>query len=109
MKAFLKFMYTDEIESKDIDKELLYAANKYDFKRLSSKCLIEISKSITDENVIEIIKTAYFLDIDDLFVHALDKLKKSDSNEKKTKLNALMKTYPKMASKITNLFLFGKK
>ena len=107
MKSFLKFMYTDMIKQEEINCELLYAANRYDFKRLASKCLIEISKSINEENAVEVLKAAYLLDKDELFRGALDKIKQSGSAEIKAKLNELMKAFPEMGSKISNLLLFN--
>ena len=89
------------------DCELLYAANKYNFKRLVSECLIYLRQTISDENVIEITKAAYLLDKDDLLLEAMNFLKQNGSEETKNHWNRLLKECPGMNLKTTNLLLFG--
>ena len=91
----------------DLDCELLYAANKYDFKRLVSECLRYLRHSITEENVIEISKAAYLLDKDDLLLEAMKVLKQIGSQETKRQWNALLKDWPGLSLKVTNLLIFG--
>ena len=90
-----------------IDCELLYAANKYNFKRLVSECLIHLRQTISDANVIEITKAAYLLDKDDLMLEAMRFLKQNGSEETKKHWNRLLKECPGLNLKTTNLLLFG--
>ena len=76
-------MFDVDIQGFLTDCELLYAANKYNFKRLVSECLIYLRQTINDENVIEITKAAYLLDKDDLLLEAMNFLKRNGSEETK--------------------------
>ena len=81
MKSFLKFIYTDLVELKEITCDLMKAADKYNFPRLISTvqlfctpegvmsnftyitdvCLKHLLKIISTENVMDILVTAYLL------------------------------------------------
>ena len=107
MKTFLKYIYTDFIEIEEIDCDLLYAANKYNFKRLVSECLKHLRYSINNENVIVIIMAAFLLDKDDLIMEAMKVLKENGTKDNLSEWNELLKECPGLSQKISNLLLFG--
>eukprot|EP00093_Oithona_nana_P014577 14577.XXX_910259_910522_1 [CDS] Oithona nana genome sequencing. len=70
MSLFIKFLYTDQIKSEDIDANLLIAADKYDLKRLVNICLKHLGSIIDVKNVMEITFTAYLIDNEQLLKKA---------------------------------------
>ena len=107
MTQFIKFLYTDELKSEDIDANLLIAANKYDLKRLVNICVKHLESIIDVENVMEITFTAYLIDNDQL----LQKASKFISNnigtiKKPEQWDQINKTYPHIAKKVIDLILF---
>jgi len=61
MRKFLTYIYTDKIEDKDVDLNLIYVADKYNVLRLVSECAVVLSKKITNDNVIEVLKAGYLV------------------------------------------------
>merc|ERR1712062_550903 len=107
MTQFIKFLYTDELKSDNIDVNLLIAANKYDLKRLVNICLIHLGSIIDATNVMEITFTAYLIDNDQL----LQKASKFISNnigaiKKPDQWDQIKKTYPHIATKVMDLIVF---
>ena len=107
MTQFVKFLYTDELKSEDIDANLLIAANKYDLKRLVNICLKHLGSIIDVTNVMEITFTAYLIDNDQL----LQKASKFMSNnigaiKKPEQWDHIKKTYPHIATKVMDLTFF---
>ena len=107
MTQFIKFLYTDELKSEDIDANLLIAANKYDLKRLVNICVKHLESIIDVENVMEITFTAYLIDNDQL----LQKASKFISNnigaiKKPDQWDQIKKTYPHIATKVMDLVIF---
>jgi len=107
MSQFIKFLYTDELKSEDIDANLLIAANKYDLQRLVNICLKHLGSIIEVTNVMEITFTAYLIDNDQL----LQKASKFISNnigaiKKPEQWDNIKKTYPHIATKVMDLIVF---
>ena len=107
MSQFIKFLYTDELNSEDIDVNLLIAANKYDLKRLVNICVKHLGSIIEVTNVMEITFTAYLIDNDQL----LQKASKFISNnigaiKKPDQWDQITKNYPHIATKVMNLIVF---
>ena len=68
MKTFLKFLYCDQIEVKDINSHLLI--DKYNVQRLTNICSSHLSKTISIKNVMDITVAAYLLNNEYLMLEA---------------------------------------
>jgi speckle-type POZ protein len=56
MQELLRFIYCEEVQDlKEIAKDLIYAAEKYEVNQLKEICIEELSKNVSDENVIELL------------------------------------------------------
>ena len=106
MKVFLEYMYTDFIKIKDINCKVLTAAHKYNFKRLFGECSEHLMFSIGKENIIEIIKSAYLIESEDLFRKAVLTVNKMGRKELNEDLNGLYKECPGILEKIAEYLLF---
>ena len=63
VEAFLKYIYTDEVDSsEDLDINLIYIAHKYNVSRLVSVCASILRRQINDENIVELLVAGYFLE-----------------------------------------------
>ena len=106
MKVFMEYMYTDFIKRKDINCKVLMAAHKYNFKRLFGECSEHLMYSIGKENIIEIIKSAYLIESEDLFRKAVLAANKMGRKELNEDLNGLYKECPGILEKIAEYLLF---
>ena len=70
MEKFLNFLYCDAISQSDISTKLLYVAHKYAVLDLEDFCVDVITKSITESNLMDIMKMAYLLHKKDLLLTA---------------------------------------
>jgi speckle-type POZ protein len=54
MRKLLRFIYYGEVQDlAKIAKDLIYAAEKYEVNQLKEKCIEELVKNVSEENVIE--------------------------------------------------------
>lgn len=84
-KAFLLFIYTDQVDFANVDAEdLLVAANKYLIPLLKFKCQEHLSQKLTEENCTELLMVAH--------VHNGVHLKKSATDFIRLHYKVVMKT-----------------
>ena len=107
MKTFLKYMYTDTISFEEINCDLLYAANKYNFPRLVSECVGRLALKINEKSILQILKAAYLLDKDDLLKVAMKAIKNGVKPSNKLEWDALKREHRGLASKVADCFMFG--
>jgi speckle-type POZ protein len=73
MKELLRFIYTGNIEDgKEVARELLTAADKYQIEKLKIRCCDILVKEVTAENAIELTLLADRVQNDALFQRSLD-------------------------------------
>ena len=107
MKAFLNFIYTDELKAEEITTNLLFAADKYDVKRLTNICLKHFENEINTENVMDITSTAFFIDNQGLLQKASEFIFKNRGKIKKCESwHDIREKYPKIAAKVMDLIVF---
>ena len=109
MKAFLKFLYKDEIKAEDINCDLLRLADKYNVNRLVNICLKHLQETIDVNNVVEITFTAYLISKDKLLQSASNFIFENRGSIKKCDLwDQITKTHPEIAIKIMDLIVFDR-
>ena len=110
MTIMLKFLYTDKIEEKNINCQLLIAADKYNIKKLIDICLGHLVGIIDKENIFEITFTAYLIDNDGLLEYAskfiFENHEIMDETERWDEFKA---THPKIGNKIMDLMVFNRR
>ena len=107
MKIFLKFLYQDEIDAKDISCDMLQLADKYDVKRLVNICLKHLKNTIDVNNVLEITFMAFLIAKDELLQAASTFIFENRGAVKKSDLwKQIKKTHPEIAIKIMDLIVF---
>lgn len=71
MKELLRFIYCNEVENlTEIDRSLIFAAEKYQIEELKKVCIQSIIKSLTVENVIEALKMSELITKSELLLNA---------------------------------------
>ena len=111
IRTFQKFAFENEaIKDEEMNMELLMFAQKYLMKPLVSKCRERLFADITHGNVFEIIKTAYFIDDDEVFKKASEYLK-ANSDELKDSDDWLSfeEANPKIIAKVYRFMMFDSK
>ena len=111
IRTFQKFAFeNEEIKDEEMNMELLMFAQKYLMKPLVSKCREQLFANITHGNVFEIIKTAYFIDDEDVFKKASEYLK-ANSNELKDTDDwiSFEETHLEIMNKAFHYMMFGSK
>ena len=106
MKTFLKYMYSDTFDTKAIECDLLYLANKYNVPRLVSECAVGLSFNITVDNFIEVLKAAYLINNELLFNAALNKIKKKEIILYKEEWNGLKNELRGLGDKVAECLMF---
>ena len=77
IEAFQRVAFgNDEIKDEDLTPDLLMFAQKYLMKPLVTKIKLKLLDSLTNENIFDIIKTAYLIDDEDMINEASDYLMK---------------------------------
>ena len=78
IKAFQKVVFSkDEVRDEDLTPELLLFAHKYFIKPLVAKVKAKLMGSLSNDNIFDIIKTAYLIDDEEMFCEASDYLLKN--------------------------------
>ena len=100
IENLLSFMYNDIVDKKNINCDLLKAANKYLMEGLKNICSAHLSANLTLENALEVMIVAYLTDQKDLLDSAFKfsllnkgRLIKTDSWEE------MVKNYPDLIGK----------
>ena len=107
MKVFLKFIYTDEVKTENIDLDLLIAADKYNIKKLVNICWKHLEGTIGTDNVMEIAFVSELLNNDQLFQKASQVIRENAGKVKKPEQwDQIKKSHPHIASKIMDLIIF---
>ena len=106
MKTFLQYMYSDTLDAEDIGCDLLYLANKYNFPRLVSECVVGLCLHINVDNFIEVLKAAYLIDKDLLFNAALNKIKKKEIVLSKDQWYRLKNEFSGLGDKVAEYLMF---
>lgn len=71
MKELLRFIYCNEVENlTEIDRTLIFAAEKYQIEELKKLCIQSIIKSLTNENVLEALKASDLITKSELLFEA---------------------------------------
>ena len=111
IRTFQKFAFEDqEIKDEDVNVELLMFAQKYLMTPLVAKCKEQLLATITHGNVFEIIKTAYFLDDENMFKIASEYIKVNLGELEDTEeWQSLEETNPKIMIKVLKHMFLGKK
>ena len=111
IRTFQKFAFEDqEIKDEDVNVELLMFAQKYLMTPLVTKCKEQLLATITHGNVFDIIKTAYFLDDENMFKIASEYIKvNSNDLEDTDEWLSLEETNPKIMIKVLKHMFLGKK
>ena len=90
-----------------MNMELLMFAQKYLMKPLVAKCREQLFANITHGNVFEIIKTAYFIDDEDIFKEASEYLKANSEELKDTDdWLSFEEANPKIIAKVYRFMMF---
>lgn len=66
MMEFLRFVYTGTAYIDEIEKELFYAAHKYDVSKLKRICELSLLEKLSVENAMEILILADLFDANEL-------------------------------------------
>ena len=105
IRTFQKFAFEDqEIKDEDVNVELLMFAQKYLMTPLVTKCKEQLLATITHGNVFDIIKTAYFLDDENMFKIASEYIKvNSNDLEDTDEWLSLEETNPKIMIKVLKM------
>ena len=100
IEHLLSFMYNDIVDKKNVNCDLLKAANKYLMEGLKSICSEHLSANLTLENALEVMIVAYLTDqkdlLDSAFKFTLEnkgRLIKTDS------WDDMVKNYPDLIGK----------
>ena len=62
IEALLKYLYTDHVQESQINLSLFFAADKYQIANLTKLCENHLLKTLTRENVIDILVAAYLVE-----------------------------------------------
>ena len=101
MKAFKRIFYDKIIEEKDLNVDLMLFANQYDIKPLVDLCRDHLGKSITKENIIDIVDAAFKTDDDKLLKKAINFIRLNVADFKEDiAWKDYMKSNPDCAAKI---------
>jgi len=107
MRKFLTYIYTDKIEYNEVDLNLIYVADKYNVLRLVSECAVVLSKKITNDNVLDVLKAGFLVENNNLFEAAMDYLVQNKlMAKKKGEWTALKTAYPGLGVKVAEYFMF---
>ena len=108
IRTFQKFAFeNEEIKDEEMNMELLMFAQKYLMKPLIAKCRERLFANITHGNVFEIIKTAYFIDDEDIFKEASEYLKANSEELKDTDdWLSFEEANPKIIAKVYRFMMF---
>ena len=110
MKKFLKFIYRDEVKAKDIDSNLLIAADRYNVKRLVDICINHMESTIDAKNVMQIVFTAHLINNDQLLRKASHFIFTNPGKVKKSERWEQMKKNPlyiqQIATKVMESIVF---
>ena len=107
MKVFLQFIYKDKVEPEYIDQNLLFAVDKYNFKRLVNICVKYFENTINITNVMEITFVAYLINNDALLEKASKFIFQNHGKIKKPEeWDQIKKTHPNIATKVMDLVIF---
>ena len=108
IRTFQKFAFeNEEIKDEEMNMELLMFAQKYLMKPLVAKCRERFFANITHGNVFEIIKTAYFIDDEDIFKEASEYLKANSEELKDTDdWLSFEEANPKIIAKVYRFMMF---
>ena len=111
IRTFQKFAFeNEEIKDEEMNMELLMFAQKYLMKPLIAKCRERLFANITHGNVFEIIKTAYFIDDEDVFKEASEYLKANSDELKDTDdWLSFEDANPKIIAKVYRFMMFDSK
>ena len=71
IKTFKKLLYENQIEKTDLDVKLLIFCDRYNIKPMVGLCSQHLKKSITKDNLMEIVDAAYKINDDDLLKKAM--------------------------------------
>ena len=105
IKKFLNYIYTDKIEEKDIDLNLIYVAHKYNVLRLISECALALTKKITNDNVLEVLKAGYLVENEDLLKASMNYMKQNNlMANMKMEWTTLKSAYPGLVGKVYLMF-----
>lgn len=109
MERFLQFIYTDELTPKDINRDLLVAADRYDVKRLVNVCVNHFESIIDTQNAMEIALTAYMVEHEHLLQKASQFLiNNAGAIKKPERWDQIKTTHPQIAIKVMDLIVFEK-
>ena len=101
MKSFIYFVYNDTLTNEEITCQLLILADKYNLKRLVDVCAKHFMASITTDNVLEIIYTAYLVNSEELLTASTNFMAKNQGKiAKGSYWNEIQSKNPKIATKI---------
>ena len=85
IKTFQNMAFGNEISNnEDLTPELLLFSQKYFIKPLIAKCVYHLMKTLTEENVFEVVKIAYLIDEENLLKTASKFLKQNRNKMIKT-------------------------
>ena len=71
IKTFKKLLYENQIEKTDLDVKLLIFCDRYNIKPMVGLCTQHLKKSVTKENLMEIVDAAFKINDDDLLKKAM--------------------------------------
>lgn len=107
LEAMMKFLYTDQISLAKINSDLLIAAEKYNIQRLYEQCVHQLKRTLTVENVLEVMITAFLVNSEELLKAASafalihrGKILKGENWEH------IKITYPQIASRVLDEIIF---
>ena len=108
MQIFLKFLYRDELNTEDVDCDLLIAAEKYNFKALFEICTKHLEDKIDGSTVMEIIFAAHLVNSEQLLKTASNFILRNRGSIRKCELwNKIKNDRLEIAAKVMELMVFG--
>ena len=102
MDMFLYYLYNEEVEeTKLVNTNLLFVAEKYDVLGLVKLCVKHLKASLSMDNVLDILLSAHLTNQVDLFNAASNFVKKNEGKLTKTmEWKEIMETNPKLIANV---------
>merc|ERR1711862_200741 len=109
MKNLLYFIYHDTLDKGKLDSDLLLAADKYDLPNLVRICVDHLGRELREENVLDVMKSAYLTGHKALF-QLTCKFVKSNENIVETKaFEEMKKNHPALALDMLSEVILSRK
>ena len=109
MKRFKKIVCEGIVTKEDLNVELLVFADRYNIQPLVKLSKSQVEKTVTKENLIDVIKIADALNDDKLLMAAVDFVSDNKGSfENDPELLEMMKTNPQCFAKMWGLLMFRK-